>query len=372
VSVYKRGDRWWFSKTINGVRYRKPLPTARTKALADEAARHELMKLHRKRYGGSEDQLIADFIDKVYLPWARTNKRGHREDERNCATIKRWFRSYRFSQVSPLLVEKFKREELQRPVVRKRRIEGKLTVVEQSRRPATVNRVLACLSKIFSMARDAGLLSDNPCRSVRKLREDNRRERVLSPDEEGRLLAVCTGPRAHLAPIITLALNTGMRRGDLLTLRWEQVDFARGLIYVPNRKRGDSKGHWLPINSVVRQSLAALSLRRRDDGQVFGIADVKTAWRSALREAGITGLRFHDLRHTAATRLAEAGCDAFTIAAILGHSSIQTSARYTHASDERKRAAMEAIVTRSEASEVCLRSEKPVTIRSQWKSEAVS
>jgi integrase len=359
MSVYKRGDRWWFSKTINGVRIRKPLPTARTKAMAEEAERHELMKLHRKRYGGRDDQLIGDFVDKVYLPWARTNKSGPREDERNSATIKRWFKGKRFSQVSPLLVEKFKRERLQTPVVRKRKIEGKLVTVEQPRRPATVNRELACLSKIFTMARNNGLLSDNPCRQVRKLREDNRRERVLSSDEEARLLVACTGPRAHLLPIIVLALNTGMRRGDLLSLSWSQVDFERGLIFVPNRKRGDSKGHWLPMNSVVRQELAAMSLRRSSDGQVFGVRDIKTAWRSALREAGITGLRFHDLRHTAATRLAEAGCDAFTIAAILGHSSIQTSARYTHASDERKRRAMEAIAGKSA---------KPVTIWSQRKS----
>jgi integrase len=359
MSVYKRGDRWWFSKTINGVRIRKPLPTARTKALAEEAERHELLKLHRKRYGGADDQLISDFVDKVYLPWARTNKSRPREDERNAGTIKRWFKGKRFSQVSPLLVEKFKRERLATPVVRKRKVNGMLVTVEQPRRPATVNRELACLSKLFSMARDAGLFSDNPCRQVKKLREDNRRERVLSSDEESRLLAVCTGPRAHLKPIIILALNTGMRRGDLLSLQWSQVDFERGLIYVPNRKRGDAGGHWLPINSQVCPELVALSLRRRTDGQVFGVGDVKTAWRTALREAGITGLRFHDLRHTAATRLAEAGADAFTIAAILGHASIQTSARYTHASDERKRRLLEAITVKSE---------KPVTIWSQRKS----
>src|SRR5581483_5401526 len=100
MSVYKRGGHWWFTKTINGVRIRKPLPTARTKAMAEEAERHELERLHRKRYGGADDQLVADFIDKVYLPWARTNKSRPSEDERNAGVIKQWFRSKRFSQVS--------------------------------------------------------------------------------------------------------------------------------------------------------------------------------------------------------------------------------------------------------------------------------
>ena len=150
-----------------------------------------------------------------------------------------------------------------------------------------------------------------------------------------------------------------MRRGDLLSLTWQQVDFERGLIFVPNRKAGDRRGHHLPMNSLVREELVKLSIRRRDDQRVFGVGDIKTAWKTACRLAGITGLRFHDTRHTAATRLADAGCNAFTIAAILGHSSIQMSARYTHVSDERKRRALEAIVTKPE---------NPVTIWSQRKS----
>jgi integrase len=251
--------------------------------------------------------------------------------------------------VSLLLVEKFKRERLATPVVRVKKVNGVETRTEKEKRPATVNRELACLSKVFSMAQDAGLIADNPCCKVKKLREDNRRERVLSSDEEARLLAVCTGPREHLKPIIVLAVNTGMRRGDLLGLTWSRVDFERGLIFVPNHKAGDGRGHWLPMNSVVRSELVALSFQRRDDQRVFGVGDIKTAWKTARRLAGIEGLRLHDLRHTAATRLADAGCDAFTIAAILGHSSIQMSARYTHASDERKRRALEAIVSKPES-----------------------
>jgi hypothetical protein len=136
--------------------------------------------------------------------------------------------------------------------------------------------------------------------------------------------------------------NTGMRKGDLLNLTWQQVDFERGVIFMPNKKAGDGRGHFLPMNSIVRGELVTLHSQRMND-RVFEVGDVKKAFATACRLAGILNLRFHDLRHAAATRLAEAGADAFTIAAILGHSTIQMSARYTHIADERKRQALEAI-----------------------------
>lgn len=363
MSVYKRGGRWWFTKTINGVRIRKPLPTARTKAMAEEAEREEINDLHRKRYGGAADQLVSDFIDQVYLPWARANKRNVANDENHCKVIKEWFKGKRFSQVSPLLVEKFKRERLATSVVRVKKVKGVEVRTEKPRQPASVNRELEVLSKIFSMAADNNIIANNPCRKVKKFRQDNQRERYLLADEEKRLLDACTGPREYLRPIIILAVNTGMRRGDLLSLTWQQVDFERGLIFVPNRKAGEGRGHHLPMNSAVRAELVALSLKRRKGERIFGVVEIKRAWATACRLAGITGLRFHDLRHTAATRLADAGADAFTIAAILGHSSIQMSARYTHATDERKRRVLEAIAVKA-----AVKPENPVTIWSQQKS----
>ena len=133
-----------------------------------------------------------------------------------------------------------------------------------------------------------------------------------------------------------------MRKGDLLGLTWQQVNFERGVIFVPNKKAGDGRGHFLPMNSIVLDELTALHQQRMNN-RVFDVGDVKKAFATACRLAGIINLRFHDLRHAAATRLAEAGADAFTIAAILGHSTIQMSARYTHIADDRKRQMLEAI-----------------------------
>jgi integrase len=263
----------------------------------------------------------------VYLPWSKTNKRDPRYDELHCNVIKAFFAGKSISQVSPILVEKFKRE----------RIKTK-TIHDRARAPASVNRELAALSRILTMAVDNGLIASNPCRRVKKFREDNQRTRYLTVEEEENLLDQCIDRRAYLRPIILLAINTGMRRGEILSLKWSQVDFSRRLIYVTNTKT--EKDRVIPMNETVVSALECLS---RKDERLFRVTDFKKAFTRACDKAEITGLRFHDLRHTAATRLADGGADAFTIAAILGHSTIQMSARYTHATDERKRRAVEAI-----------------------------
>ena len=178
----------------------------------------------------------------------------------------------------------------------------------------------------------------NPCRKVRLLRMDNQRNRYLSEDEETRLMAILEGRRAHLRSIVILALHTGMRRGEILSLRWNEVDFARGLILVKRTKNG--RDRMIPMNSIVRETLAAI---RQEDVQVFPINDVKRSFVYACVKAKIADFRFHDLRHTAATRLADRGADAFQIAAILGHATIQMSARYTHATGHGLRRAMESL-----------------------------
>jgi integrase len=166
-------------------------------------------------------------------------------------------------------------------------------------------------------------------------------------EEEERLMAALTGRKAHLRPLVILAINTGMRRGELFNLTWEKVDFTRNVIYVSNTK--SRKDRVVPMNQTVRDELIRMS--EQADGEfVFvskrtglNLTETKKGFNAACQDAGIKNFRFHDLRHTAGTRLADAGADAFTIKEILGHSSIQTSAIYVHATDEGKRRAVEAL-----------------------------
>jgi integrase len=140
-----------------------------------------------------------------------------------------------------------------------------------------------------------------------------------------------------------------MRRGEILSFAWDQVDFSRRLIRIAQSKSGRFRA--IPMNARVVAEMERLKARRDSEAYVFQsdrmdkhLGWLKRKWERAVREAKIPDFRFHDLRHTAATRFADCGADTFTIAAILGHATIQMSARYTHATDEGTRRAVERLI----------------------------
>ncbi|HET9529548.1 MAG TPA: site-specific integrase, partial [Blastocatellia bacterium] len=347
MSIYKREWKnkqgkprfcWYFHRTIDGKRYRIALKTAETKTQAKDVAEKIISQIRNGTYGKPDGpNVFIEFAEKVYLPWSKENKRST-SDQYYIEVFKRFFKKKTFAEISSMLIEKFKSER------RKTQTKAKKT-----RRSASVNREIECLSSIFSMAMRAPyrLVRENPCREVTKLKEENERNRYLTEDEEKRLLAECVGRRAHLRPILLLALNTGMRRGEILSLRWSQVDFARGLIHLVRTKSGKSR--LVPINTLVRETLLELQSKAsgewvfRGAGTGKGITDVKKAFSAACQDAKIEDLHFHDLRHTAATRMAETGAEPSTIKDILGHSDLRMTDRYTHAVELRKRAALERI-----------------------------
>jgi len=154
----------WF-----GVRYRGAIPEARTKWQAEKAETKIRPEAYENRYGGSSgDDLLSKFIENNYLPWSRANKRSCRDDELNKKVISDFFSGRTFNHISPLLIEKFKKQRRE-----------SVTRYERQRAPASVNRELATLSRIFSLAIDNGIVETNPCRKVRKLRENNERKRYL-------------------------------------------------------------------------------------------------------------------------------------------------------------------------------------------------
>lgn len=155
-----------------------------------------------------------------------------------------------------MLIERFKKER------------GLSETVRGGRRsPASVNRELESLSRVFNMAIDNGYAESNPCQKVKKLRMDNQRISYLSPEEEARLMTALEGHRAYLRPILIVALNTGMRRGEILTLEWSCVDFQRGIIYVVNTKSGCNRE--VPMNAAVRQEFLQLRNSASESEYVF-------------------------------------------------------------------------------------------------------
>ena len=156
---------------------------------------------------------------------------------------------------------------------------------------------------------------------------------------EERKLVEAAAP--HFKPLIVVAINTAMRRGELLDLQWEQVDLQTGTITVRHSKNG--RVRHVPLNKTAQEALSELPGPHA--GHVFlyrglPIQDVKTAFLKAVKRAGIPRCRFHDLRHTFATRLVIAGVDLATVKELMGHASISTTMRYAHPSPPHKREAV--------------------------------
>jgi integrase len=205
----------------------------------------------------------------------------------------------------------------------------------------TINRDIECLRRILFWAVDEGTLLTNPLSRVPMVRERRKRRAVMSVAEEQNLLAAASG---HLREIITAALDTGMRRGEILAQRWEDVELTRKLLFVSHSKTPEGEAREIPLTKRLFELLKA---KQTPDGFVFiykskPIHRIKTAWRATLRRAGIQHYRFHDLRHTFNTRLMEAGVMQEIRKALMGHSSGEdVQSIYTHVELPAKRAAIE-------------------------------
>ena len=204
-------------------------------------------------------------------------------------------------------------------------------------RNSTINRELALLKCIFSKAVDWGFAEENPVRKVKLFSEkDNTKERVLTEEEEERLLGESP---ARLSSVLIFALNTGARRGEILKLRWDQVNLSKRFIRFENTKNGRQR--FVPINARLYEELSKLKGLNRHGDAVFPFKSVRTAFENACQRAKIKGLRFHDLRHTFASRLVDSGVDLITVKELLGHHSVRMTERYVHRNEKQKRQAVE-------------------------------
>jgi integrase len=206
------------------------------------------------------------------------------------------------------------------------------------------NRTLACLSKMFSMAIKWGWRSDNPTRGVER-NQEVKRERYLSPDEMTRLTeALARMADQQAAAIVRVLMMTGARRGEVLAMRWDQVDFESETWTKPASLTKQNKTHAVPLSPPVLQILSEVRSGQSDyvfpgPGGTGHREGIRRPWARLLKDAKITGVRIHDVRHTFASILASSGSSLQLIGSLLGHSQPSTTARYAHLMDEPQRAA---------------------------------
>lgn len=324
MGVYKRGRIWWISYSMDGQQIHE---SSRSRSRQDaqkalDMRRAEIVQgtLQRRfRVAGKAQGVTFTEFAQKYLDYARCNKRSWKRDEQLIANLSRAFGGKRLAEIRSLDVEQYK-----------------LMRCEMAQ-PATVNREVALLKHMFNLGIRWEYTLDNPTRGVNLLREDNTVERILSREEEERLVATA---HPDLRPVLVTALNTGMRLGELLSLTWADVDLSRRLITVRHTKNGRVRR--LPINDGLLEAFEALHGKSRKAEYIFSSprhgnrrSSVRTAFEAAIRRAGISKLRFHDLRHTFATRLVAAGVDIVTVKELLGHRDITMTMRYAHAEPER-------------------------------------
>lgn len=324
---YRRGRVWYidYRSPKTGRRVRKKV--GKSKKDAGLALAEIQRQIFKGEYFGvvERKKVIFDKLCEEYLTYCKTHN-AFQTHRRKKGIIKRLLNSFHkklISQITAHDVERYKR--LRRSEVS----------------PASVNRELACLKHMFTLAVHWQYLGDNPLRLVKNFKEPPGRTRYLTEEEEELLLINCAN---YIKPIVIMALETGMRKGEILNLKWSEVDMIAGIIRIEKAKNNETRS--LPINGKLYDLLISMKC---DAGTQYVFAhkngkpyrDIRDGFKAALRRAGIGNFRFHDLRHTFASRLAMKNVGIRIIQELLGQKTIAMTTRYSHLSIKSLREAVD-------------------------------
>lgn len=328
MSIYRVGKVWHYDFRHDGKRYK-----GSTRQTKKNLARQYESKTREEARQGALAPKVKDItfreLAKEYRRLHVSQKRAAPFYEMRVSRFEKRFRDRRLSEVGIRAVTRYQAK--------------RATEVS----PASVNRDLAVLKNMFSKAVEWGYAVSNPVKRVKFLQETGRRERFLTPEEAAGLLAKCSD---WLRPIVTVALHTGMRRGELLGLTWRDVEFGAGCIVLDPERTKSGHGRKIPMNRTVTSVLEELrseSLVRGLDAPVFrgpegGAPDMtlRREFKKAIEKAGLSGFRFHDLRHSHASFMVQAGVPLNTVRDLLGHRSLSMTLRYSHLSPDARRDAV--------------------------------
>ncbi len=313
--VFKRGKRYWIRFSIGGRQYREPAGTA-SKEQAIALLRKRQTEIFEGRHFPDKRraELTVDGLRNLWLE-AAEHKRSIRVDRGRFETIAQFFKpSIRIAALSPRDIERMKKAFKQ----------GQ-TRVGRPMKPSTINRHLALLKSALKVADKNGFYHRDPMSGMRMLPERNARDRICSPEELEQLIEAA---EPQLGLTIVIAYHTAMRVGEVAGLRWDQVNLTQRAVRL---SQGDTKTGEARLVPLAAEVVTALhNAPRRLDGLVVGLAanTLSRAFHHLCVSLGIPNLRFHDLRHTAATNLRRAGVDVFTIKQITGHKTLAMLERY--------------------------------------------
>ena len=323
MSLFKRGNTWWAYVWMDGIRHQKSTGTSnRRKAETIERQFHDELNDARQRLPQLKPEMTFGELTARFI--ASGMGKPHSLDR--LSHLLPFFADMPLLHINTSAIRKYRQE---------RHEQKKLTA-------ATVNRDLSVLRRVLYWGVEEGFLASNPVGRLRMERERRTKRPVMSLREEQLLLAASP---EHLQRIITCALHTGMRRGEILSQRWEDIDFDNRILHVTHSKTPEGEAREIPLSNRLYTMLLA---HRGKRGPIFtyggdAIKIIKTTWASSLRRSGIRHFRFHDLRHTANTRMMLAGVLQEVRREIIGHSSQRSrdvNDRYTQIELPEKREAI--------------------------------
>ena len=333
MSVYEKNGKWYYRCQVFGIRKHGLCRGCNTisEALEYEAdIKNKISLIHRKKIDESEVITIKQMFDE-YIEYSQINN-GVRtyKDNKHKVDIMQMFlgADKKISEIKPLEIEKLKT----------------FITKDLKNSKATFNRYFASLKKAYNLIiKNHKLNIQNPCSLVSSFKEDNQIPRYLTREEEERLFKELPN---YLKPIVICALTTGLRKSNILKLKWENINFDFGYIEILKQ---DNKGHKkirIPLSSKFKAELDKIGIK--DKGYVFTshrgnkpYTNIDEGFRQALKRAKIENFRFHDLRHTVGTRLVASGADLLTVKEILAHSELSTTQRYMHPVNENLKKAVD-------------------------------
>jgi integrase len=321
MGLYKRGKTFWYGIMYQGRRVQESLGTDNRK-LAEKLYAKKLTDIIEGRHFETTMAKRLTFEDMASKYLA---EHAHSRDPHTVKQLAKSFKGYTLFEISTRMIAEYRNRRLEKV------------------KPATVYQELALLRRMFNVAiREWEWLQNNPVSRLSfSVGNKNARDRWLMPEEEEGLLANATNPQ-WLKPLLVAALHSGMRQGEILNLKWQDVNLSKRIILVVKSKNGEKRS--IPMSNTLCQALRAIKVRDIS-GRVFPIAirSLRVAFEKALKKAKIENFHFHDLRHTFATRLVQNGVDLYKVKELLGHKTLAMTTRYAHHYPESLRASVEVL-----------------------------
>ena len=296
----------------------------------------------RKAQDNQRELLLRNFLEQVYIPDAK--RRGMKTIDKTDQMVRSHFADfldYRLDHITPKMIEKWQTD-----------------AKDKGLKPSSINRALNPLRAIMTIAVEKEYLEIHPLKRCKNLSvQDDMKERYLSAEEETRLRnqlekrnqekSIRLPPddeqiyADHIMPIILVALNTGMRRGEIFQLTWDNVSFKNNIITVAADTAKSSRKRYINMNKEIQRVLNDWNKYSSRVGLVFPnpetgkrLVDIKSMWVNILKDAEIHNFRFHDLRHTFASNLVMKGAPLYMVQKLLGHSTLEMTMRYAHLSPD--------------------------------------